>query len=222
VRDAVRAFASRAIAQVDERRRVDAVEQLARLLACQHRGLACLDHVLRPAHGMRRIGRDHLAGDEPVEQHADRGEVLLDGRRAVAATENLDIGGDVVGAPCRERRDALGVEPGEERAHGDGVGGAGVGVANVGGEEIEKAQARVLTGIGDQPGSWIADTAAGKTISLDSMTASAWPGSAGLSSGPTVDLPMASASTGSSISMLIRPRVSLFRLPGPLLACPSR
>jgi hypothetical protein len=51
----------------------------------------------------------------------------------------------------RERRDTLGVEPGEERAHRDRVGGAGVRVANVGGEEVEQAQARVFPGIGDQP-----------------------------------------------------------------------
>ena len=76
--------------------------------------------------------------------------MLLDGRRAIAATENLDIGGDVMRAHRRERRDVLGVEPGEERAHGDGVGGAGVGVADVGGEEIEKPQAGVLAGVGDQ------------------------------------------------------------------------
>ena len=69
-----------------------------------------------------------MPGDEPVEQHADRGEVLLDGRGAVAAAENLDIGGDVMRAHRRKRRDALGIEPGEERAHGDGVGGAGVGL----------------------------------------------------------------------------------------------
>ncbi len=39
-----------------------AVEQLARLFARQHRGLAGLDDVLRPAHRVRRIGRDNLAG----------------------------------------------------------------------------------------------------------------------------------------------------------------
>ena len=35
-----------------------------------------------------------LAGDEPVEQHADRGEVLLDGRLLEFA-EPADIGRDV-------------------------------------------------------------------------------------------------------------------------------
>ena len=42
------------------------------------------------------------------------------------------------------------VEPGEERAHGDGVGRAGVRVADVGGEEIEEPQLGVLAGVGDQ------------------------------------------------------------------------
>ena len=45
------------------------------------------------------------------------------------------------GATCLESK------PGEERAHRDGVGGAGVRVEEVGGKEIEKAQARVLAGL---------------------------------------------------------------------------
>ena len=50
------------------------------------------------------LGRENLADDQPVEQHADRRQVLLDGRRAVAASEHLDIGGDVMRAHRRERR----------------------------------------------------------------------------------------------------------------------
>jgi len=85
----------RAIAQADERGHIDAVEQLARLFACQHRGLASLDDVLWPAHRMRRIGGDHLAGDEPVKQHADRGEVLLDGRLLEFLPETSNVSGDM-------------------------------------------------------------------------------------------------------------------------------
>ena len=70
----------RPVAQPDQGRGVDAVEQLARLVGVQHRGLAALDHVLRAANGMRRVGGDDLAGDQPVEQHADRRQVLLDRR----------------------------------------------------------------------------------------------------------------------------------------------
>ena len=70
-------------------------EQLARLFAGQHRGLAGLDDVLGAAHRMGRIGRDDLAGDQPVEQHADRGEVLLDRRLLEILGHRLDIGGDM-------------------------------------------------------------------------------------------------------------------------------
>jgi hypothetical protein len=49
----------------------------------------------------------------------------------------------------RELRDLLGVEAGEGRALGDVV-GAGVRVADVGGEEVEEAEARVFAGVGDQ------------------------------------------------------------------------
>ena len=76
--------------------------------------------------------------------------MLLDGRRAVAAAQEFDVGGDVMRAHRSERRDMLGIEPGEERANCDGVGGAGVGVADVGGKEIEKPQAGVFAGVGDQ------------------------------------------------------------------------
>ena len=76
--------------------------------------------MLRPAHGGGRIGAGkNLADDQPVEQNADRGEVLLDGRCAVAATENLYVGREVMRAHRSERLDVLDVEPGKKRADGD-------------------------------------------------------------------------------------------------------
>jgi hypothetical protein len=41
------------------------------------RRLAAFDHVLWPAHLVRRVDRENMADDGPVEQHADRGEVLF-------------------------------------------------------------------------------------------------------------------------------------------------
>ena len=38
---------------------------------------------------------DDAAAGQPVEQHADGGEVLLDGRGGFGAGELLDVGGDV-------------------------------------------------------------------------------------------------------------------------------
>jgi hypothetical protein len=41
---------------------------------------------------MGRIGRDAAAGDEPVEQHPDRSQVLLDRRLLVIFLQAFDIG----------------------------------------------------------------------------------------------------------------------------------
>ena len=44
---------------------------------------------------MRRVRRHDLAGHQPVEHHADAGEMLLDRRRRHFPAELLDIGGDM-------------------------------------------------------------------------------------------------------------------------------
>jgi hypothetical protein len=61
----------RTIAESDDGRCVDAVQQQAGLLGVQHSSLAGFHDMLRAAHGMGRVGGDGLAGDQPVEQHAD-------------------------------------------------------------------------------------------------------------------------------------------------------
>jgi hypothetical protein len=68
----------RPVAQPDHGRDIDAVRQLACLFGVQHRGLAGLDDVLRAPDRVRRVGGHDLAGDQPVEHHADGGKVLLD------------------------------------------------------------------------------------------------------------------------------------------------
>jgi hypothetical protein len=64
----------RAIAQTDDRRRVDAVEQRARLGGIEHWRLPGRHHVPGPGHRRGRVDRHHLAGHEPIEQATDRGE----------------------------------------------------------------------------------------------------------------------------------------------------
>jgi len=66
-----------AITQADQSRRVDAGEQTPRLVLGEHRRLAAFNHMLRPAHRMRRVDRKHLTDNQPIEQMADRSEVLL-------------------------------------------------------------------------------------------------------------------------------------------------
>jgi len=60
--------------------------------------------VLGPGHRVRRVHGEHLADHQPVEQHADRGEMLLDGRLGGRFLQRLDIDPDVnrldVGEPA--------------------------------------------------------------------------------------------------------------------------
>ena len=58
----------------------DAVEQLAGLVGFEHRRFAFLHDVLGGAHGGGGVGVDDLPGNQPVEQHPQAGQVLLDGR----------------------------------------------------------------------------------------------------------------------------------------------
>ena len=74
---------------------------------------------------MRRINRENLADDEPVEQHADRGQMLLNGRprgralldggiAGVRHPQRLQIGSDVERLDIGEFAEAVLIEPEEE------------------------------------------------------------------------------------------------------------
>ena len=56
----------------------DAVQQLAGLFGREHGRLAFFHDVLGAAHGMSGVDVQDVADDQPVEQHAQRGQVLLD------------------------------------------------------------------------------------------------------------------------------------------------
>ncbi len=65
---------------------------------------------------------DHLAGDQPVEQHANGGEVLLDRRLLKILGHRLDIGGDMQRLDIGDLADLVLVAPGEEPAAGPVIG----------------------------------------------------------------------------------------------------
>ena len=68
----------------------------ARASVCgQHRRLARLEGVFGAAHGVGRVELEDLTGDQPVEQNAQRRQVLLDGGRGQLALEVLNESGDV-------------------------------------------------------------------------------------------------------------------------------
>jgi hypothetical protein len=59
----------------------DGVEQGAGLVGCKDRYLVMLDHVLRTTDRAGWIHFNDVAAGQPVEEHPDGGELLLDGRR---------------------------------------------------------------------------------------------------------------------------------------------
>jgi hypothetical protein len=140
----------RAIAQADQGRGFDAVEQMARLILGQYRRLATAHDVLGPAHRMGRIDGENLADDEPIEQHADRREVLLHRRLGGRRLQRLDVSRDVHGLNVGELADAMLLDPGEERAHGPVISHAGVFVADVGGKVFQKPSRGMIAGTGDR------------------------------------------------------------------------
>ena len=100
----------------------------------------------RPAHGSGRIYRDNLTRHKPVEQMPDRGEALFDGRRGSFAAKLLDIGGDVQRLHVVDRGDAGALAPGQKFPRRLRIGAARVLIADVGGEEFQKADLGALAG----------------------------------------------------------------------------
>lgn len=131
-----------AIAQPEQRAGGDAFQEIAHFVAREHGRFAAFDGMLGAADGMRRVGREHLAGDQPVEEHADRGEVLLDGRPRARLAGFLHPSGDMHGLHVSEVVEAVAPAPGRELARGLKVGAAGMVVGDVGGEELPEAALR--------------------------------------------------------------------------------
>src|ERR1700730_17458624 len=75
-----------AIAETDEDRLLflvlhrNRIQQGSHFVGRQDRALAFLHAVLGAAYRVRGVRWDHLARHEPIEEHANRGQVLLDGR----------------------------------------------------------------------------------------------------------------------------------------------
>ena len=104
----------------------------------EHRGLAGLDDVLGSPDGARGIEGQDLADDEPVKEHAKGRQMLLDARGGEHSGELFDVSRDHHGLDLVERETAA-VAPGGEAPGGGEVGEPGIGVSDVGGEELPEA-----------------------------------------------------------------------------------
>ncbi len=142
----------RAVAQADDGRRVDRVDELARLGRVEHRRLAAPHDVARPAHGGGGVGRHDLAVTMPIEQVAQRGQAQLRRRRGSRALQLLDVGGDMHALDRRKPGDAARLKPIEEFRRGARIGAARVRVPDLRGEEFEEAIRSTGAGGGDESG----------------------------------------------------------------------
>ena len=78
----------------DKRAGVDRIEEGAGFPGRQHRCLAGFHNVPGTPYRAGRVERHHLADHEPIEQHPDGRQVLLDGRRCVDRRQLLDVRGN--------------------------------------------------------------------------------------------------------------------------------
>jgi len=120
-------------------RPINAFEKFSRFLRGHHRGRALDNGVPRPAHGMRRVKRQHLARHQPIKQHPDTGEMLLNGRRFAGGLQLFDIACHMHRPHVLDAHDAPALAPAQERAGRLPVGRTGVLIADVDGEEFEEA-----------------------------------------------------------------------------------
>ena len=89
---------------------------------------------------MRWVRRHHLPRHQPIEQHTDAGQVLLDGGRRHFLGELLDIGGDMHRLHVLQPVNPLPFAPVQKRSGSAAISFARVFVADVDGEEFEEAQ----------------------------------------------------------------------------------
>ena len=121
----------------DKRAGVDRIEEAAGLPGRQHRCLAGFHNVPGTPYRAGRIEGHHLADYEPVEQHPDGRQVLLDGRRCVDRRQLLDVRGNQHRLDLLEHQ-ALDLAPIGKPVGGRQVRHARVRVSDVGSEKFPK------------------------------------------------------------------------------------
>ena len=126
-----------AIAYADKRAGVDRIEEAAGLPGRQHRCLAGFHNVAGTPYRAGRVEGHDLANHEPVEQHPDGRQVLLDRRRRVDLGELLDVRGHHHRLDLLKRQ-ALGLAPIGKPVGGRQVRQARVRVSDGGGEKFPK------------------------------------------------------------------------------------
>ena len=139
-----------AVAEADDVGEVDGGEQVPGLLDGELGGLAVHDGVLPPPHGGERVQSHGMADDQGVEEMPQRRQ-----RQILGGVRSGNLLNEAPGQPRRDltQLDSLFLAPGEEAANDAGVGAAGVGVGDAGGEELIGGEQGVLPGAPQDGGS---------------------------------------------------------------------
>jgi hypothetical protein len=133
-----------------------------------------------------KLGRCTFAHPRTLGMRAARGDRIGGRRKSGRRSANRTACGSRRGAvwrsglgsgsrELRSKAETWCVRTAASGADGDGVSGASVRVANVGGEEVEKPQAGVFPGVGEQLRLEHRGCHGGRTIAVGTMIASAWP-----------------------------------------------
>jgi hypothetical protein len=91
-----------------------------------------------PRDRVRRIRRHYLPGNQPVTEHSNASQVLLDRGSRQPALQLLDVGCHVHGQHFGKAGDALPLVPAQEGPRSPPVSGPRVRVADVDGEELDE------------------------------------------------------------------------------------
>ena len=121
----------------DKRAGVDRIEEAASFPGRQHRGLAGFHNVPGTPYRAGRIEWHNLADHEPIEQHPDGRQVLLDGRRGVDRRQLLDVCGHQHRLDLLKRQ-ALDLAPIGKPVGGRQVRRARVRVSDIGSKKFPK------------------------------------------------------------------------------------
>ena len=137
-----------AVAKLPERHDRNGTQQRPPFGAVENRCFAGLYDVRWPAHRYRGVGRDHLTGHHPVEQHPYGGELLLDRRCRDLVLPLLYMGRNVMG-PDRGERKASILTPRQKPITRSEISPARIGITDIGSKEFDIAPGGLITQVGD-------------------------------------------------------------------------
>src|SRR5260221_14275084 len=109
------------------------------LLRRQDRRLAFLDRVARAPDGMGRISVNNMPGHQPVEEHANRRQVLFYGGWRKLVLQVVHESRDMKRLDLCELVDLFGSAPVGKAAGGVHIGSSGMGVVDLCREKLEEA-----------------------------------------------------------------------------------